>query len=135
MPQPVERYFDVAIAEQHAVTFAAGLACEGMRPVVAIYSTFLQRGYDQLIHDVALQKLVAKDFFWERDFGGGFEKKKSPFINFATALGLAWPDLRDLASVAGDDDGLAALDFAENFGKSCFCFRGLNALNEFDRSI
>jgi 1-deoxy-D-xylulose-5-phosphate synthase len=52
-----ERYFDVAIAEQHAVTFAAGLACEGFRPVVAIYSTFLQRGYDQLIHDVALQNL------------------------------------------------------------------------------
>jgi 1-deoxy-D-xylulose-5-phosphate synthase len=52
-----ERYFDVGIAEQHAVTFAAGLACEGMKPVVAIYSTFLQRGYDQLIHDVALQNL------------------------------------------------------------------------------
>ncbi len=52
-----ERYFDVGIAEQHAVTFAAGLACEGMKPVVAIYSTFLQRGYDQLIHDVALQDL------------------------------------------------------------------------------
>ena len=52
-----DRYFDVAIAEQHAVTFAAGLACEGMKPVVAIYSTFLQRAYDQLIHDVALQKL------------------------------------------------------------------------------
>jgi len=51
------RYFDVAIAEQHAVTFAAGLACEGLRPVVAIYSTFLQRAYDQLIHDVALQNL------------------------------------------------------------------------------
>jgi 1-deoxy-D-xylulose-5-phosphate synthase len=51
------RYFDVGIAEQHAVTFAAGLACEGARPVVAIYSTFLQRAYDQLIHDVALQKL------------------------------------------------------------------------------
>jgi 1-deoxy-D-xylulose-5-phosphate synthase len=52
-----ERYFDVGIAEQHAVTFAAGLACEGMKPVVAIYSTFLQRGYDQLIHDVAIQNL------------------------------------------------------------------------------
>jgi 1-deoxy-D-xylulose-5-phosphate synthase len=52
-----ERYFDVGIAEQHAVTFAAGIACEGQRPVVAIYSTFLQRGYDQLIHDVALQNL------------------------------------------------------------------------------
>jgi 1-deoxy-D-xylulose-5-phosphate synthase len=52
-----ERYFDVGIAEQHAVTFAAGLACEGMRPVLGIYSTFLQRGYDQLIHDVAIQNL------------------------------------------------------------------------------
>ena len=52
-----DRYFDVGIAEQHAVTFAAGLACEGMRPVVAIYSTFLQRGYDQLVHDVVLQNL------------------------------------------------------------------------------
>ena len=52
-----ERYFDVAIAEQHAVTFAAGLACEGLKPVVAIYSTFLQRAYDQLVHDVALQDL------------------------------------------------------------------------------
>ena len=52
-----DRYFDVAIAEQHAVTLGAGFACEGMRPVVAIYSTFLQRGYDQLIHDVALQNL------------------------------------------------------------------------------
>ena len=52
-----DQYFDVAIAEQHAVTLAAGMACDGLRPVVAIYSTFLQRAYDQLIHDVALQKL------------------------------------------------------------------------------
>ncbi|HZM37133.1 MAG TPA: 1-deoxy-D-xylulose-5-phosphate synthase [Burkholderiales bacterium] len=52
-----KRYFDVGIAEQHAVTFCAGLACEGMKPVLAIYSTFLQRGYDQLIHDVAIQNL------------------------------------------------------------------------------
>ncbi len=52
-----ERYFDVGIAEQHAVTFAAGLACEGVKPVVAIYSTFLQRGYDQLVHDVQIQNL------------------------------------------------------------------------------
>ena len=51
------RYFDVGIAEQHAVTFAAGMACDGLKPVVAIYSTFLQRAYDQLLHDVALQKL------------------------------------------------------------------------------
>jgi 1-deoxy-D-xylulose-5-phosphate synthase len=52
-----ERYFDVGIAEQHAVTFAAGLACEGAKPILAIYSSFLQRGYDQLVHDVALQNL------------------------------------------------------------------------------
>ena len=52
-----KRYHDVGIAEQHAVTFAAGLACEGLKPVVAIYSTFLQRAYDQLIHDVAIQNL------------------------------------------------------------------------------
>ena len=52
-----DRYYDVGIAEQHAITFAAGMACEGVKPVVAIYSTFLQRGYDQMIHDVALQNL------------------------------------------------------------------------------
>ena len=52
-----DRYFDVGIAEQHALTFAAGLACEGLKPVVAIYSTFLQRAYDQLIHDIAIQNL------------------------------------------------------------------------------
>jgi len=62
-----DRYFDVGIAEQHAVTFAAGLACEGMKPVVAIYSTFLQRAYDQLIHDVALQNL---DVTFAIDRGG-----------------------------------------------------------------
>lgn len=55
--QYADRYFDVAIAEQHALTLAAGMACDGMRPVVAIYSTFLQRGYDQLVHDIALQNL------------------------------------------------------------------------------
>ena len=52
-----DRFFDVGIAEQHAVTLAAGMACEGLKPVVAIYSSFLQRGYDQLIHDVCLQNL------------------------------------------------------------------------------
>ncbi|HET6602741.1 MAG TPA: 1-deoxy-D-xylulose-5-phosphate synthase [Xanthomonadaceae bacterium] len=62
-----DRYFDVAIAEQHAVTLAAGMACEGAKPVVAIYSTFLQRGYDQLIHDVALQNL---DVLFAIDRGG-----------------------------------------------------------------
>ena len=52
-----DRVFDVGIAEQHAVTFAAGLACEGLVPFCTIYSTFLQRGYDQIVHDVALQSL------------------------------------------------------------------------------
>jgi 1-deoxy-D-xylulose-5-phosphate synthase len=62
-----ERYFDVAIAEQHAVTLAAGMACEGAKPVVAIYSSFLQRGYDQLVHDVAIQQL---DVLFAIDRGG-----------------------------------------------------------------
>lgn len=62
-----ERYYDVGIAEQHAVTVSAGLACEGLKPVCAIYSTFLQRGYDQLIHDVALQNL---DVLFAIDRGG-----------------------------------------------------------------
>ncbi|MBG6597860.1 1-deoxy-D-xylulose-5-phosphate synthase [Pseudomonas aeruginosa] len=65
-----ERYFDVAIAEQHAVTLAAGMACEGMKPVVAIYSTFLQRAYDQLIHDVAVQHLAVR-FASDRAGRGG----------------------------------------------------------------
>ncbi len=56
-PKYPDQYFDVAIAEQHAVTFAAGTAIGGYKPVVAIYSTFLQRAYDQVIHDVAIQKL------------------------------------------------------------------------------
>lgn len=55
-----ERTYDVGIAEQHAVTFAAGLACEGIVPFCTIYSTFLQRGYDQVVHDVALQKLPGR---------------------------------------------------------------------------
>ncbi len=62
-----QRYFDVAIAEQHAITLAAGMACEGAKPVVAIYSTFLQRGYDQLVHDVAVQEL---DVLFAIDRGG-----------------------------------------------------------------
>ena len=62
-----ERYYDVGIAEQHAVTVSAGLACEGLKPICAIYSTFLQRGYDQLIHDVALQNL---DVLFAIDRGG-----------------------------------------------------------------
>ena len=81
-----DRFHDVAIAEQHAVTFAAGLACEKLKPVVAIYSTFLQRGYDQLIHDVAIQNLpvlfaidragiVGADcslwLYWQHDRSGG----------------------------------------------------------------
>ena len=79
-----ERYFDVAIAEQHAVTLAAGMACEGMKPVVAIYSTFLQRAYDQLIHDVAVQHLdvlFAIDragLVGEADFFNGYDRDACP---------------------------------------------------------
>lgn len=62
-----QRYFDVAIAEQHAITLAAGMACEGAKPVVAIYASFLQRGYDQLVHDVAIQQL---DVLFAIDRGG-----------------------------------------------------------------
>ncbi len=70
------RYFDTAIAEQHAVTLAAGMACEGAKPVVAIYSTFLQRAYDQLIHDVALQNL---DVLFAIDRGGrGRTRRRDP---------------------------------------------------------
>ena len=58
-----QRIFDVGIAEQHAVTFAAGLACEGLVPFCTIYSTFLQRGYDQVVHDVSLQKLPVRSAF------------------------------------------------------------------------
>lgn len=70
-----ERYFDVAIAEQHAVTLAAGMACEAAKPVVAIYSTFLQRGYDQLIHDVAVQNL---DVTFAIDRAGWWAKTARP---------------------------------------------------------
>lgn len=83
-----DRMFDVGIAEQHAVTFAAGLACEGYKPFVAIYSTFLQRGYDQIVHDVALQKLPVR-FAIDR---AGFVGADGPThagcfdINFLTAL-------------------------------------------------
>ena len=72
-----ERFFDVGIAEQHAVTLAAGMAKEGLRPVVAIYSTFLQRGYDQLIHDVALQGLPVV-FAVDRAGVGGRRWRNTP---------------------------------------------------------
>ena len=65
-----DRCFDVGIAEQHGVTFAAGLACEGFKPFVAIYSTFLQRGYDQIIHDVAIQNLPVRFFLDRSGFVG-----------------------------------------------------------------
>jgi len=63
-----DRVFDVGIAEQHAVTFAAGLACEGLVPFCAIYSTFLQRGYDQVVHDVSLQNLPGEFQFCRTQF-------------------------------------------------------------------
>lgn len=90
-----ERFYDVGICEQHAVTFAAGLAVEGLRPVVAIYSTFLQRGYDQLIHDVCLQKLPVV-FAVDR---AGLVGEDSPTQNgvFDLSFLRAVPDLRVVA--------------------------------------
>jgi 1-deoxy-D-xylulose-5-phosphate synthase len=87
-----ERYFDVAIAEQHAVTFAAGLACDGMRPVVAIYSTFLQRGYDQLIHDVAIQNLPVLFALDRGGIVGGDGQTHNGAFDFAYPAHAAEPD-------------------------------------------
>jgi deoxyxylulose-5-phosphate synthase len=88
------RYYDVGIAEQHAVTFAAGLACEGLKPVVAIYSTFLQRGYDQLIHDVALQNLPVV-FALDRAglVGPMAQRTRAPttFLTCAASRTWRWP--------------------------------------------
>ncbi len=81
-----ERYYDVGIAEQHAVTFAAGLACDGVKPVVAIYSTFLQRAYDQLVHDVALQNL---DVTFAVDRAGQVGADAPPTLAASTSVSSA----------------------------------------------
>ncbi len=120
-----DRYFDVGIAEQHAVTFAAGLACEGLKPVVAIYSTFLQRAYDQMIHDVALQGLPVV-FALDRaglvgadgpTHAGAYD---IPFIRCIPGMSLACPadeaETRALLTTAHEQDHPVAVRYPRGAG-------------------
>jgi len=121
-----ERTYDVGIAEQHAVTFAAGLACEGIRPVVAVYSTFLQRAYDQIVHDVALQKLPVT---FALDRGGivGADGKTHQgafdlaYLRCVPNLVVMAPsdenELRDMLHTALAHDGPAAFRFPRGAGE------------------
>ena len=119
------RYYDVGIAEQHAVTFAAGMACEGVKPVVAIYSTFLQRGYDQLIHDVALQNLPVV-FALDRaglvgadgaTHAGNYD---IPFVRCIPNMAMACPaderECRQLLSTAFAQNGPVAVRYPRGSG-------------------
>ncbi|VWX55732.1 1-deoxyxylulose-5-phosphate synthase, thiamine-requiring, FAD-requiring [Burkholderiales bacterium 8X] len=120
-----DRYYDVGIAEQHAVTFAAGLACEGLKPVVAIYSTFLQRAYDQLIHDVAIQNLPVV-FALDRaglvgadgaTHAGAYD---IPFLRCIPNMGIACPsdeaECRQLLSTAFGRDHPVAVRYPRGAG-------------------
>ncbi len=119
------RYYDVGIAEQHAVTYAAGMACEGVKPVVAIYSTFLQRGYDQLIHDVALQNLPVV-FALDRaglvgadgaTHAGNYD---IPFVRCIPNMAMACPaderECRQLLSTAFAQNGPVAVRYPRGSG-------------------
>ena len=132
-----KRYFDVGIAEQHAVTLAAGLACEGLKPVVAIYSTFLQRGYDQLIHDVALQNLPVV-FALDRaglvgadgaTHAGAFD---IPYIRCLPNMGLACPaderECRQLLSTAFACQHPVAVRYPRGAGVGVAPLAGLDML-------
>ena len=132
-----ERYYDVGIAEQHAVTFAAGMACEGAKPVVAIYSTFLQRGYDQMIHDVALQNLPVV-FALDRaglvgadgaTHAGAYD---IPFIRCIPNMGLACPaderECRQLLSTAFAQNHPVAVRYPRGAGVGVAPLSGLDAL-------
>lgn len=132
-----KRYFDVGIAEQHALTFAAGLACEGRKPVVAIYSTFLQRAYDQLIHDVALQKL---DVTLAIDRGGlvGADGPTHAgsfdltYLRCIPNLIIAAPsdenECRQLLSTCYQHEGPAAVRYPRGSGPGTALESGLNVL-------
>ena len=132
-----DRYYDVGIAEQHAVTFAAGLACEGLKPVVAIYSTFLQRAYDQLVHDVALQNLPVV-FALDR---GGLVGADGPThhgtfdLSFVTCIPnmvvMAPADeneCRQLLTTAYRHDGPAAVRYPRGSGSGVTVEKSLTAL-------
>ena len=132
-----ERYFDVGIAEQHALTFAAGLACEGRKPVVAIYSTFLQRAYDQLIHDIALQKLpvllaIDRAGLVGADgptHAGAFDLS---FLRCVPNMLIAAPsdedECRRLLSTAYHHDGPSAVRYPRGTGPGATIDPGLEAL-------
>ncbi|WP_114973067.1 1-deoxy-D-xylulose-5-phosphate synthase [Rhodoferax ferrireducens] len=132
-----DRYFDVGIAEQHAVTFAAGLACEGLKPVVAIYSTFLQRAYDQLIHDVAIQNLPVV-FALDRaglvgadgaTHAGAYD---IPFLRCIPNVSVACPadenECRQLLSSAFEQDHPVAVRYPRGAGAGVPMQAGLGAL-------
>jgi len=132
-----DRYFDVGIAEQHALTFAAGLACEGRKPVVAIYSTFLQRAYDQLIHDIALQKLpvllaIDRAGLVGADgptHAGAFDLS---FLRCVPNLLIATPsdedECRRLLSTAFRHDGPSAVRYPRGVGPGAAIDPGLETL-------
>ena len=132
-----QRYYDVGIAEQHAVTFAAGMACEGLKPVVAIYSTFLQRAYDQLIHDVALQNLPVV-FALDRaglvgadgpTHAGAYD---IPFLRCIPNMGVACPadenECRRLLSSAFAQDNPVAVRYPRGAGAGVPMEPGLQPL-------
>ena len=132
-----DRYFDVGIAEQHAVTFAAGLACEGLKPVVAIYSTFLQRAYDQLIHDVAIQNLPVV-FALDRSGLVGADGATHagaydiPFLRCIPNMSLACPadenECRQLLSSAFEQTHPVAVRYPRGAGAGVAVQPGLVAL-------
>ena len=132
-----ERYHDVGIAEQHAVTFAAGLACEGLKPVVAIYSTFLQRAYDQVIHDVALQKLPMVLALDRAGIVGADGATHAglfdiPFMRCIPNVSMACPadenECRQLLTTAYQQDHCVAVRYPRGAGAGVPVQTGLQAL-------
>jgi 1-deoxy-D-xylulose-5-phosphate synthase len=132
-----DRYYDVGIAEQHAVTFAAGLACEGVKPVVAIYSTFLQRAYDQVIHDVALQKLPMVLALDRAGIVGADGATHAgvydiPFLRCIPHVSIACPadenECRQLLTTAYSQDHCVAVRYPRGAGVGVPVQAGLHAL-------
>ncbi len=132
-----DRYHDVGIAEQHALTFAAGLACEGLKPVVAIYSTFLQRAYDQLIHDVALQKLPMVLALDRAGIVGADGPTHAgvydiPFLRCIPQVSIACPadenECRMLLSTAHAQDHTVAVRYPRGAGAGTAMSAGLSTL-------
>lgn len=132
-----DRYYDVGIAEQHALTFAAGLACEGIKPVVAIYSTFLQRAYDQLIHDVALQKLPMVLALDRAGIVGADGATHAgvfdiPFLRCVPNVSVACPadenECRQLLTTAYQQDHCVAVRYPRGAGVGVKVETGLHAL-------